>query len=131
MGTLWGPSWQELHVVGLVGDEVVAEQRFPAHNDATHIAVTIDDTELHADGADMTRLVISHTDEYGNVQAHSRAAVLIGVDGPATLIGPSPLALAGGVGAVFLRANDTPGRVTVTVRAPEFGEERTVKVKIR
>jgi beta-galactosidase len=131
LGTLWGPSWQELHLVGLVGDEVIAEQRFPAHNDAVTLQVEIDDTVLTADGTDMTRVVISHTDEFGNVQPHSRVAVLIDVDGPATLVGPSPCALAGGVAAVYVRAGNTPGRVTVTVRTPELGVEQTVTVKLR
>jgi beta-galactosidase len=130
LGTLWGPSWQELRLVGLVGGKAVAEQRFPAHNDATGLAVSIDDRRLVADGADMTRVVIAHTDEFGNVQSHSRVAVLLDVRGPATLVGPNPCALAGGVAAVYLRAGTRPGRVTLTVTAPELGRKRRVSVAV-
>jgi beta-galactosidase len=130
LGTLWGPSWQELRVVGLVGATVVAEQRFPAHNDATGLAVSVDDTTLRADGADMTRVLIAHTDEFGNPQGHSRVAVLIDVDGPATLVGPSPCALAGGVAGVYLRAGTVPGRATLTVCAPDLGQTRRVQVRV-
>ncbi|MHB9130881.1 MAG: glycoside hydrolase family 2 protein [Armatimonadota bacterium] len=131
LGTIWGPEWQELHLVGWVGDAIAAEQRFPAHNDALMLDVSIDDTTLTADGADMTRVVLRHTDEYGNVQAHSRLAVLLEVAGPATLIGPTPCALAGGVTAVYLRAGTEPGHAMLTVSAPELGVVKKVKVRIR
>ncbi len=131
LGTIWGPDWQALRVVGFVGDAAVAEQRFPAHNDARDLAVTLDDTTLTADGSDMTRIVISHTDEYGNVQAHSRLAVLIALDGPAALIGPSPCALTGGVAAVYLRAGQTPGHATVTISAPELELVKKLQIQIK
>ncbi len=131
LGTIWGPSWQELRLLGLVGDRVIAEQRFPADNDATGLAVTVDDCTLIADGADMTRVLICHTDAFGNVQSYSRVAVRIAVKGPATLVGPDPCALAGGVAGVYLRAGTAPGRVTLTVSAPELGQTRSVQVRVR
>ena len=131
LGTIWGPAWQELRLVGLVGDNVIAEQRFPAHHDATVLAVSVDDQTLQADGADMTRILIRHTDAFGNVQSHSRVAVQIEVKGPATLVGPSPCSLAGGVAGVYLRAGTRRGRVTVAVTAQELGCTRELRVNCR
>jgi len=131
LGTLWGPSWKSLKLVGWLGDRMVAEQIFPATHDALALEVTVDDRSLRADGSDMTRVAIRHTDGFGNVQNLSRVAVLLELDGPATLIGPNPCALAGGVAAVCLRAGRRSGRVTLRVSAPELQQERTVSVMCR
>jgi beta-galactosidase len=131
LGTIWGPSWQELRLVGCVGEQVIAEQRFPAHNDARGLVFTADHPALVADGSDMTRLLLRHTDEYGNIQNHSRVAVSLTIDGPATLAGPHVVALTGGTAAVYLRAGTEPGTVTVTATAPEIGVVQRVVVKVK
>ena len=131
LGTIWGPAWQELRIVGFVGDQAVIEQRFPADNNATNLRLTVDDRELVADGTDMTRLLLAHTDAYGNIQSHSRVAVTLEVTGPATLVGPNPCALAGGVTGLYVRAGTVPGQVKITARAPELGQTRDITLRIR
>ncbi len=130
LGTLWGPSWKDLHVLGYVGSRQVAEQRFPATHEAPILDLTVDDRELTADGSDMTRLLLRHTDAFGNAQPHSRVVVSLEMSGPASLIGPNPCALAGGVTGLYLRAGTKPGLVKVTARASELGQTQTVTVRI-
>jgi len=131
LGTIWGPAWQELRIVGYVGGQAVTEQRFPASNDARNLSLEIDDRELIADGTDMTRLLLKHTDAFGNPQSHSRVAVTLEVTGPATLVGPNPCALAGGIAGLYLRAGTVPGKVLVKAHAAELGVTQEVTVRIR
>lgn len=131
LGTIWGPAWQELRIVGYVGKQVIAEQRFPATNEAAVLRMDVDDAELVADGTDMTRILLRHTDIYGNPQPHSRAVAVLQITGPATLIGFNPCALTGGVTGLYLRAGTEPGKVTITATAPELGQTCTAVVRIR
>ncbi len=130
IGRVWGPSWKPLRVVGLINDKVMAEQRFPATNDARNMELRIDDTELLADGSDMTRVLLLHTDDFGNLQPHSRAVVQLTVNGPARIIGPNPCALTGGVCGLFLRAGTRRGQVTLIATAPELECERRAVVTV-
>lgn len=130
LGKLWGPAWQELHILGYVGELKVAEQRFPATHDGTRLHLAVDDHQLVADGADMTRVLLRHVDAFGNPRHLSRVAVALEIAGPATLVGPNPCALAGGVTGLYLRAGSTPGRVRLTARAPELGPPCEVSLQI-
>jgi len=131
LGTVWGPSWQELHIVGLIGDQPVAEQRFPASNEAPNLLMNVDDRTLVADGTDMTRILLRHTDAFGNLQPHSRVVVMLELSGPATLVGPNPCALVGGVTGLYLRAGTIPGKVKLSAFAPELGQTCQAVVQIR
>jgi beta-galactosidase len=131
LGTLWGPSWKDLHIVGFLGDRVVAEQRIPASHEAVTLELTVDDRELVADGTDMTRVLLRHTDSFGNLQPHSRVVVNLEVTGPATLVGPNPCALVGGVTGLYLRVGIKAGTVRLTAHAPALAQTRTATVRIR
>ncbi len=129
LGTIWGPSWRELRVAGRRGGRVVAEQRFPATNGRTRLELSVDDSQLAADGSDMTRVLCRHVDVFGNSQPHSRLAVAFSVSGPATLVGDNPLSLVGGSAAVYLRAGERPGRASVTATATGMPAQ-TARVRI-
>jgi beta-galactosidase len=131
LGTVWGPAWKELRIVGFVGAKPIIEQRFPATNEASSLLLDVDDAELDADGTDMTRILLRHTDAFGNVQPHSRAVVVLKITGPATLVGPNPCALVGGVADLYLRAGTVPGVVKLIASAPELGKTCKARVLIR
>jgi len=114
-----------------VGRRPVAEQRFPATHEAANLMLDVDDCELIADGSDMTRVLLRHADEFGNPQPHSRVVVTLKVTGPATLIGPNPCALIGGVTGLYLRAGTVPGAVKIIASAPELGQVRKACIRIR
>lgn len=130
LGTLWGPSWKDLHLVGYVGGRIAAEQRIPASHEAATLELTVDDRELRADGSDMTRVLLRHTDGYGNLQPHSRAVVTLKLAGPATLVGPNPCALAGGVAGLYVRAGTKVGLARLTARSDQLGPARTATVRL-
>ena len=72
-----------------------------------------DDTELIADGADSTRLVLRVTDEFGAVQPFANDAIKFELEGPASIVGDNPFALIGGTVAVWIRAQEKPGKVRI------------------
>jgi beta-galactosidase len=82
-----------------------------------------DDTELIADGADSTRVVLRVTDEFGAVQPFANDAIKFELEGPASLIGDNPFALIGGTGAVWIRAQEKPGKVRITAFHPHLGKQ--------
>jgi beta-galactosidase len=87
-----------------------------------------DDQSLVADGADTTRVVLRVTDAYGNARPYADAAFVLSLDGPAELIGESPFFLAGGQGAVWIRAKQQPGTVKLTATHSRLG---TKNVQLR
>ncbi|MBK8024309.1 MAG: glycoside hydrolase family 2 protein [Chloroflexi bacterium] len=108
-------NYHDLRVVGYVGGQAVAEQRIRANGIPGTLLLQPDDTELHADGADMTRLVFKVVDEYGNRLHYYNAIVTFTLEGPGELVGDNPFAVIGGQAAIYVRAGKAPG--TLTIRA--------------
>src|SRR5690606_19758939 len=89
----------------------------------------VDDAELKADGADMTRLVFKITDQYGNRLPYAMQPVSFEIDGPAQLIGENPFALVGGQAALYIKAGKEAGMVTVRAMTPRLEQvEITVNI---
>lgn len=110
-------SYEDLHVIGYVDGQAVIEHRIAANGVPHALTLEADDTELNADGSDMTRLVFKVTDPYGNRLPFAFSVVSFEIDGPARLVGQNPFPLVGGQAAIYVRASETPGVVTVRARA--------------
>jgi beta-galactosidase len=82
-----------------------------------------DDAELLADGADATRIVIRVTDEFGNICPFANDAIKFEWEGPADIIGDNPFSLIGGTGAVWMRAQERPGKVMLQAIHPWMGTQ--------
>jgi beta-galactosidase len=120
---LWGGhKFEDLQVVGYVDGEAVAEQWIRADGLPHALVLQPDDAELHADGADMTRLVFKITDKYGNRLPYSTQAVSFEIEGPGELIGENPFALVGGQAALYVKARHEAGTVTVRARTARLPE---------
>ncbi len=85
-----------------------------------------DDTKLNADGADTTRVVLRVTDEFDAIRPFANDAIKFEIDGPAEIIGDNPFALIGGTGAIWIRAKEQPGKVTLTATHPVLGKQQVV-----
>jgi beta-galactosidase len=83
-----------------------------------------DDTQLIADGADCTRVVLRVTDEFSAIQPFANDAIKLEVDGPADIVGDNPFSLIGGTGAVWIRAQEKPGRVRLRAIHPRLGTQQ-------
>lgn len=124
----WGENFGALELRGYLGSEVVATHHLAADGIPQKLVFEADDPEIHADGADLTRLSLRITDEYGNTLPFAWGPVLLDINGPGVLVGEHPLVLPGGQGAVYLRSTLIPGTVTVTARAPGLPAQ-TVQVR--
>lgn len=82
-----------------------------------------DDVELIADGADTTRVVLRVTDEFGAVRPFANDAIKFVLEGPAEIIGDNPFSLVGGTGAVWIRAQEKPGKVSLKAIHPQLGTQ--------
>jgi len=115
--THWGEDFHDLRLVGLIDGKPVTEQKIAATSLPTHLMLEADDTELDADGADMTRVIFKVTDRYGNRLPYAIMAISFEIEGAGELVGENPFALVGGQGAVYVRTTHTPGTITVTAHA--------------
>jgi beta-galactosidase len=116
----WGQALTDLRVVGYRDGKAIAEQRISAHGIPEKLALQADDTELMADGADMTRLAFKITDRYGNRLPYATQVISFEIEGPGELIGENPFALVGGQAALYVKAKHEPGIVRVRATTPRL-----------
>jgi beta-galactosidase len=115
-------TWGDLRIEGYIAGRQVIVKNYSGQGLDQDFAVLPDDTQLVADGADCTRVVLRVTDEFGNVRPFANDAVSLQLAGPAEIIGPNPFVLVGGVGAVWIRAQEQGGTVRITASHPLLGQ---------
>ncbi len=119
--TMWGGAQRsDLRIVGYLNGSAVIEHRIAGDGLPAALELRADSETLHADGADMTRLVFRIVDRYGNRLPYSQAVIGFEVDGPADLIGEQPFPLMGGQAALFVKARHAPGTVTIRATTPRL-----------
>ena len=123
MGELFH-KWGDLRIEGYIQGKQVISKNMSGKGVDTKFMLLPDDTELIADGADTTRVVLRVTDEFGAVQPFANDSIRFELDGPADIIGDNPFSLIGGTGAVWIRAQETPGRVTLKAIHPNLGPQQ-------
>lgn len=119
MVTLSQP-YADLRVVGYVDGQAVGEHRIAADPQPKALILQPDDTELIADGIDMTRLVFKIVDSYGNPLPYAAAVVSFEIEGEGELIGDNPFPLVGGAAALFVRTTRQPGQIRMTATTPRL-----------
>jgi beta-galactosidase len=117
---LWGMSWEDATVTGLVGGEVVATRRYVADPLPTTLEVAPDATALDAAARDEVRVIVRALDQAGNVMPFLADTVRIEVEGPARLVGPPSAHLAGGTTGFWLRATGARGPIRVRLATERF-----------
>jgi len=115
--------WGDLRMDGYLKGSQVISRTFSGRGVDQKFSVHPDDTELVADGADATRVVLRVTDEFGAIRPYANDPIVLSLEGPAELIGDNPLALVGGTGAVWIRAREEPGSVCLTAKHPRLGSQ--------
>jgi beta-galactosidase len=117
-------AWGDLRIEGYIQGKQVIAKKYSGKGIDQRFSVLPDDTELVADGADTTRVVLRVTDEFGAIRSLANDAIQLEVEGPAEIIGDNPFALVGGTGAVWLRAKEQAGRVRLTAFHPVLGKQQ-------
>ena len=123
MGELFH-KWGDLRIEGYIQGKQVISKKFSGKGVDTKFTLVPDDTELMADGADSTRVVLRVTDEFGNICPFADASIKFELDGPAEMIGDNPFSLIGGTGAVWVRAQEKPGKVQLKAIHPWLGPQQ-------
>ena len=121
--------WGDLRIDGYLQGKQVVTKTLSGLGVDQKFALLADETALHADGADATRVVMRVTDEFGATRTYANDPIVFKLDGPATLIGDNPFALIGGTGAVWIRAREQPGTVRLTATHPRLGSQ-TIEVNL-
>jgi beta-galactosidase len=122
--------WGDLKIEGYLQGKLVKTLTLSGEGRDADLKVLPDDTELMADGRDATRVVLMVTDEYGNLKPFATAAISLTLSGPGEIVGENPFALAGGAGAVWVKAREEAGTIRLTAKHPYLGS-RTVEIRVR
>jgi beta-galactosidase len=130
LGELPLKPWGDLKIEGYIGGKLVKTLTLSGSGKDADLKVLPDDRELDGDGRDATRVVLMVTDEYGNIRPFATGAVSLSITGPGEIIGENPFALAGGTGAVWIRAKEAAGTVRLVAKHPYLGS-RTVEIRVR
>ncbi len=117
-------AWGDLRVEGYLQGKLVITRMFSGKGVDQKFSLLPDDTELNADGADTTRVVLRVTDEFGAIRPFANDAIKLKLEGPAEIIGDNPFALIGGTGAIWIRAKELPGTVRLTATHPVLGTQQ-------
>ncbi|MGB2634645.1 MAG: glycoside hydrolase family 2 TIM barrel-domain containing protein [Candidatus Acidiferrum sp.] len=117
-------GWGDLRIEGYIQGKQVIAKTLSGKGIDQKFELLPDDTNLVADGADTTRVVLRVTDEYGAIRPFANDAIKLELDGPAEIIGDNPFALIGGTGAIWVRAKEQAGTVRLTAVHPVLGTQR-------
>ena len=115
--------WGDLKMEGYIGGKKVIEKTLSGTGVDANFVLLPDDTKLLADGADTTRVVLRGEDEFGALRPLMNDAITFTIEGPGTIIGDNPFTLSGGTGAIWIRAKEQAGTVTLTGRHERLGKK--------
>ncbi len=119
----WGKKLLELKVEGYVKGKKVITRKFSSKGIDSKLNVILDHNTLIANGADMTRLAFTVTDQYDNIRFSTSGVICIDINGPAEIIGDNPFALSGGRGSVYIKSRQKPGTIKIKISHPVLGSQ--------
>ncbi len=122
-----GKGWDDLTIEGYIGGKLVKTRKMSAKGVERDFVVKADDTELNADGIDMTRVVFKVTDEYGNTLPFAFGAIQFTITN-GEIVGENPAVLIGGSGAVWVRSAMRKGPIKLVAKHPRHGS-RTIEIR--
>jgi beta-galactosidase len=123
-------NWGDLRIDGFIQGKQVISKTFSGQGVDCEFHAVADDTELSADGADTTRIVLRVTDQFGRIRPIANDPIVFELTGPAQLIGDNPFSLVGGTGAVWIRARQQSGVAVLRAKHPQLGtQELRVNIK--
>ncbi len=118
-----GFHWGDLRIDGFLKGRQVISKSLSGRGVDRKFTIRPDDTELLADGADTSRVVLRVTDEFDAIRTYANDPIVFTLDGPAEMIGDNPFALIGGTGAIWIRAQQRAGTARLTARHPRLGTQ--------
>jgi len=117
-------NWGDMRLEGYIGGMLAITKNYSGKGLDQNLVLAPDDTSLIADGADTTRVVFRVTDKFGHVRPFANEPITLEIEGPAEIIGDRTFPLVGGLGAVWVRAKETAGRVRLKAFHPRLGVQQ-------
>lgn len=114
-------KWGDLRIDGYIGGKIALSKKYSGKGVDQQFVILPDETDLIADGADSVRVVLRVNDEFGKVRPFAADAIELTIDGGAEIVGDNPFGLVGGTGAIWVRAGELPGTVTLKAKHPVLG----------
>jgi beta-galactosidase len=108
--------WGDLRIDGYIDGKQVVSKSYSGKGVDAQLLVEPDDTELHGDGIDVTRVLFRVTDQYGNTQQFASGAIQLSLEGPGEIVGENPFGLVAGAGAVWIRTKAADGIIKLTAK---------------
>ena len=130
LGELPLSPWGDLKIEGYIGGKLRKALTLSGSGKDADFKVIADDAELAGNGQDATRVVVKVTDEYGNIRPFATAAIALSLTGPGEIIGENPLVPAGGAAAIWVRAKESAGVVSLTATHPFLGS-RSIAIRVK
>ena len=124
LGDLFHNKWGDLRLEGYIQGKQVIVKKYSGKGIDQKFTLLPDDTDLIADGADTTRVVLRVTDEFDAIRPFANDAIKFELEGPAEIIGDNPFAVVGGTGAIWIRAKEQPGTVRLIATHPVLGKQQ-------
>jgi beta-galactosidase len=113
--------WGDLQIDGYIKGTKVISRAWSGNGLDAQLILEPDDTQLIGDGADLTRVVMRVTDDYGNTQQFASGSLVLSIDGPGEIIGENPFGLVGGAGAIWVKTKEASGAIKLTARHQYLG----------
>ena len=123
-------TWGDLKIEGYVQGKLAITRTLSGDGTDDRLVVKPDDVELDGDGRDATRVVLAVTDAGGNLRPLATGAIQLSITGPGDIVGENPFALAGGAGAVWVKAKEAAGTIRLEARHQYLGKQ-TVEIRVR
>ena len=124
LGDIFHNKWGDLRLEGYIQGKQVIVKKYSGKGIDQKFTLLPDDTDLIADGADTTRVVLRVTDEFDAIRPFANDAIKFELEGPAEIIGDNPFAVVGGTGAIWIRAKEQPGTVRLIATHPVLGKQQ-------
>ena len=118
----WG--WEDATFIGYVDGKPVITKKFVKNPLPTELRAEADTLTLKAQAPeepyDVTRIVFSALDQYGNSLDYMMDSIEFTVEGAAALIGPAQTTMQGGCIACWVKTTGQRGEVRVSARTPKL-----------
>ena len=111
------PAAVALKAEALVGGKVVATHEWKKAGAPAALQLQTERARFTADGADLTRVVVSAVDAAGTLVEDASISVNFSLAGPGQLIGEKPARLRAGQFIVLVQSGFRPGALTLTAEA--------------
>ncbi len=127
----WGKSSTVYEFKGYKDKQCVAEKTLTADIKPV-LNLSADANELFEEETyDVTRLVVSLDDQYGNPLTFAFSPIDITVEGPIEIIGPSHVNLIGGSIGFWVKTTGETGKAEVKVVCETYGYEKVIPLQVK